>query len=29
VGGLSLMRRVKENFDPQRLFAPGRFVGGI
>jgi glycolate oxidase FAD binding subunit len=29
VGGLTLMRRVKENFDPQRLLAPGRFVGGI
>jgi glycolate oxidase FAD binding subunit len=29
VGGLALMRRVKENFDPQRLLAPGRFVGGI
>jgi glycolate oxidase FAD binding subunit len=29
VGGLAIMRRVKENFDPQRLLAPGRFVGGI
>ena len=29
VGGLALMRRVKENFDPHRLLAPGRFVGGI
>ena len=29
VGELHLMRRVKENFDPQRLLAPGRFVGGI
>jgi glycolate oxidase FAD binding subunit len=29
VGGLALMRRVKEQFDPGRRFAPGRFVGGI
>jgi glycolate oxidase FAD binding subunit len=29
VPGLSLMRRVKEQFDPQQLMAPGRFVGGI
>jgi glycolate oxidase FAD binding subunit len=29
VGGLALMRRVKERFDPHRLLAPGRFVGGI
>jgi glycolate oxidase FAD binding subunit len=29
VGGLALMRRVKEQFDPERRFAPGRFVGGI
>jgi glycolate oxidase FAD binding subunit len=29
VPGLPLMRRVKEQFDPRRLLAPGRFVGGI
>ncbi|BCY07752.1 FAD-binding oxidoreductase [Actinoplanes sp. L3-i22] len=29
VPGLALMRRVKEQFDPERRFAPGRFVGGI
>ncbi|WP_084959503.1 FAD-binding oxidoreductase [Thermoactinospora rubra] len=29
VGGLSLMRRVKEQFDPGRRMSPGRFVGGI
>jgi glycolate oxidase FAD binding subunit len=29
VRGLALMRRVKEQFDPGRRFAPGRFVGGI
>jgi glycolate dehydrogenase FAD-binding subunit len=27
--GLPLMRRLKETFDPARLFAPGRFVGGL
>ncbi len=26
---VGLMRRVKEQFDPQRRCAPGRFVGGI
>jgi glycolate oxidase FAD binding subunit len=29
VPGLDLMRRVKEQFDPGALLAPGRFVGGI
>jgi glycolate oxidase FAD binding subunit len=29
VGGLELMRAVKAQFDPSRLLAPGRFVGGI
>ncbi|GIM95385.1 FAD-binding oxidoreductase [Paractinoplanes toevensis] len=27
--GLSLMRRIKDQFDPGHRFAPGRFVGGI
>lgn len=29
VRGLTLMRRVKDQFDPARLMAPGRFAGGI
>ncbi|MEV0969349.1 FAD-binding oxidoreductase [Microtetraspora glauca] len=29
VGGLTLMRRVKDRFDPERRMSPGRFVGGI
>jgi glycolate oxidase FAD binding subunit len=26
---LGMMQRVKHSFDPQHIFAPGRFVGGI
>jgi glycolate oxidase FAD binding subunit len=29
VGGLDLMRRVKDQFDPGHRLAPGRFVGGL
>lgn len=29
VPALDLMRRVKQQFDPERLLSPGRFVGGI
>ncbi|HEX3823169.1 MAG TPA: FAD-binding oxidoreductase [Mycobacteriales bacterium] len=29
VRGLPVMRRIKEQFDPDRRMSPGRFVGGI
>jgi glycolate oxidase FAD binding subunit len=29
VQGIALMRTLKTAFDPQNIFAPGRFVGGI
>ncbi|WP_418607041.1 hypothetical protein [Georgenia sp. SUBG003] len=29
VGGLDLMRSIKDRLDPGRNLAPGRFVGGI
>ena len=29
VPGLDLMRRVKDEFDPTRVLAPGRYVGGL
>ena len=29
IPALAVMRRVKEQFDPDHRLAPGRFVGGI
>jgi glycolate oxidase FAD binding subunit len=29
VRGLEIMRRIKEQFDPDRRMSPGRFVGGL
>ena len=29
VNGLEIMRRIKTEFDPGKLLAPGRFVGGL
>jgi len=29
IGGLQLMQRIKDEFDPDRRLMPGRFVGGI
>ena len=29
VPAIDLMRRVKDEFDPTRVLAPGRFVGGL
>jgi glycolate oxidase FAD binding subunit len=29
VPALGLMRRLKDQFDPEHRLAPGRFVGGI